>query len=134
MPVGPFQALNSEEIEAEVGEMWRTMYKLSKVFVDQPGPRHIANSVKSKVDKFKSNMPILATICNPGIRKRHWEQVLIVRLRCLCTLCVILIKCISCTLCRNNLNICGLELKLNFKIFFSMKQKWGKNDKIKKKS
>ncbi|BFZ17590.1 hypothetical protein BsWGS_20629 [Bradybaena similaris] len=71
---GPFQSLNAIEIETEVGDMWRTMYKLVKTFVDQPGPRHIANNVKTKIDKFKSNMPILATICNPGIRKRHWEQ------------------------------------------------------------
>ncbi|CAG5132944.1 unnamed protein product, partial [Candidula unifasciata] len=71
---GPFQKLNAVEIEGEVGEMWRTMYKLVKTFVDQPGPRHIANNIKAKIDKFKANMPILATICNPGIRSRHWEQ------------------------------------------------------------
>ncbi|XP_059139620.1 dynein axonemal heavy chain 3-like isoform X2 [Physella acuta] len=71
---GPFKNLNSEEIENEVSEMWRTMYKLTKAFADQPGPRHIANSVKTKIDKFKTNMPILQTICNPGIRGRHWDQ------------------------------------------------------------
>ncbi|KAK0049220.1 dynein heavy chain 3 axonemal-like isoform X1 [Biomphalaria pfeifferi] len=71
---GPFKNLNSEEIDNEVSEMWRTMYKLTKAFADQPGPRHIANSVKTKIDKFKTNMPILQTICNPGIRDRHWDQ------------------------------------------------------------
>ncbi|XP_012937339.1 dynein heavy chain 3, axonemal [Aplysia californica] len=71
---GPFKELNSEDIENEVGDMWRSMYKLVKTFSDQQGPRHIATTVKAKIDRFKANMPILQTICNPGIRDRHWEQ------------------------------------------------------------
>lgn len=55
--------------------MWRTMYKLTKSLGDQPGPRNIADRVKGKIDKFKQHMPILHTICNPGIRERHWEAV-----------------------------------------------------------
>ena len=73
--LGPFTSLNAEEIENEVGDMWRTMYKLTKSFGDQPGPRRIADSVKGKIDKFKQHLPILHTICNPGIRDRHWEAV-----------------------------------------------------------
>lgn len=72
---GPFTSLNAEEIDNEVGDMWRTMYKLTKTFGDQPGPRRIADSVKGKIDKFKQHLPILHTICNPGIRDRHWEAV-----------------------------------------------------------
>lgn len=72
---GAFTSLNAEEIENEVGDMWRSMYKLTKTFSDQPGPRRIADSVKGKIDKFKQHLPILHTICNPGIRDRHWEAV-----------------------------------------------------------
>ncbi|ESO89088.1 hypothetical protein LOTGIDRAFT_210054 [Lottia gigantea] len=71
---GAFQELNAEDIENEVGDMWRTMYKLTKTFGDQAGPRRIADSVKGKIDKFKQHMPILQTICNPGIRDRHWDM------------------------------------------------------------
>ena len=67
--------LNAEEIDSEVSEMWRTMYKLTKVFNEQAGPRRIADSIKGKIDKFKVHLPILHTICNPGIRDRHWDQV-----------------------------------------------------------
>jgi dynein heavy chain len=70
--------LNSEEIENDVGDMWRTMYKLTKQFNDQAGPRRVADTVKNKVDKFKQHLPILNTICNPGIRDRHWEMVRVV--------------------------------------------------------
>lgn len=55
--------------------MWRTMYKLAKSFSDLPGPRRVADSFKIKVDKFKQHLPILTTICNPGIKDRHWQEV-----------------------------------------------------------
>lgn len=72
---GPFIELNSEVIENEVGDMWRTMYKLTKVLSEQPGPRRIADSVRGKLDKFKQHLPILQVICNPGMQERHWQQV-----------------------------------------------------------
>ncbi|XP_039273758.2 dynein axonemal heavy chain 3-like isoform X3 [Styela clava] len=72
---GSFQDLNSEEISDDIGTMWRTMYKLTKAFSDAAGPRRIAESVRSKIDKFKQHLPILSTICNPGIKDRHWEQI-----------------------------------------------------------
>nr|XP_006820578.1 PREDICTED: dynein heavy chain 3, axonemal-like [Saccoglossus kowalevskii] len=71
---GPFLDLNAEQVEEEVGNMWRNMYKLAKSFNDQPGPQRIANNVKGKIDKFKQHLPLLSVICNPGIRDRHWEQ------------------------------------------------------------
>ena len=73
--IGPFNVLNAEDLDAEVTEMWRTVYKLSKTFSDQVGPRRSAESVRGKIDKFKQHLPILHTICNPGIRDRHWERV-----------------------------------------------------------
>lgn len=67
--------MNAEEIENDVGDMWRQMYKLTKTFNDQAGPRRIADNVRGKIDKFKQHLPILSTICNPGIRERHWQRV-----------------------------------------------------------
>ena len=72
---GPFTEVNAEEVEEEVSGMWRTMYKLTKSFSDVPGPKRIAESVKTKIDKFKAHLPLLQTICNPGIRDRHWDLV-----------------------------------------------------------
>lgn len=57
--------------------MWRTMFKLSKSFEKVAGPKRVADSTKSKIDKFKVYLPLLSCICNPGLRDRHWEQVLI---------------------------------------------------------
>lgn len=71
---GPFTDINSEEMEEEIGGMYRTVLKLTKTFGDAPGPRRVADSVKTKVDKFKVHIPLLQIICNPGLRDRHWEQ------------------------------------------------------------
>lgn len=71
---GPFQRLNAEEIDNEVNEMWRTMYKLNKVFADVTGPRSSADRMRKKIDQFKVNLPLLHVICNPGIKDRHWER------------------------------------------------------------
>ncbi|XP_076458174.1 dynein axonemal heavy chain 3-like [Babylonia areolata] len=69
---GPFKELNAETIEQDVSDMWRTMYKLIKTFGDNMGPRRIAESIKSKIDKFKHHMSIVQVICNPGLKQRHW--------------------------------------------------------------
>lgn len=71
---GPFLDLDAEQVEEDVGIMWRTMHKLSRTFNDHPKPKHSTDLFKMKLEKFKENLPILATFCNPGIRDRHWEK------------------------------------------------------------
>lgn len=73
---GFLQKLNADEITEEIGEMWRTMYKLSKSFPDLAGPRRLAESTIYKLDKFKQHLPVLSLACNRGMKERHWEQVL----------------------------------------------------------
>lgn len=72
---GPLFLLNAEEIAEEIGNMWRTIYKLTKTFTDVPAPRRLAENVKVKIDKFKQHIPILTISCNPGMKDRHWQQV-----------------------------------------------------------
>jgi len=55
--------------------MFRTMYKLTKVFADQPGPKSVTDRLRTKIEKFRQHQPLLNVICNPGIRDRHWQQV-----------------------------------------------------------
>ncbi|NXH72361.1 DYH3 protein, partial [Hydrobates tethys] len=72
---GSLQKLNADEITEEIGNMWRTMYKLSKSFPDLAGPRRLAETVKYKLDKFKQHLPVLSIACNRGMKERHWEQI-----------------------------------------------------------
>ncbi len=71
---GPFLQLDAEKVDDDVGNMWRTMHKLSKTFNDMPGPKKSTNVFKMKLDSFKEHLPLLQTFCNPGIRDRHWER------------------------------------------------------------
>ncbi|XP_030740234.2 dynein axonemal heavy chain 3 [Echinops telfairi] len=72
---GPLYLLNAEEIAEEIGNMWRTIYKLTKTLVDVPAPKRLAENVKIKIDKFKQHIPILTISCNPGMKDRHWQQI-----------------------------------------------------------
>ena len=67
--------INGEAVEEETSGMWRTMFKLTKTFTEMPGPKRLAENIRSKIDKFKANLPLLNCICNPGLRERHWGQV-----------------------------------------------------------
>ncbi|NXN55853.1 DYH3 protein, partial [Rynchops niger] len=72
---GCLQKLNADEITEEIGNMWRTMYKLSKSFPDLAGPRRLAETMKYKLDRFKQHLPVLSVACNRGMKERHWEQI-----------------------------------------------------------
>jgi len=67
--------LNAEDIAEEVEGMWKSLYKLSKTLQDTPGAKRIAETVRAKVEKFRQYIPVLNTICNPGLQARHWEKV-----------------------------------------------------------
>ncbi|KAK3261578.1 hypothetical protein CYMTET_29517 [Cymbomonas tetramitiformis] len=77
---GPFSRLDPEEIESDVGEMYRKIYKLCKFFAgasgaaELPEPLKVAQSTKEKIDKFRVYLPLISSICNPGLRERHWSQ------------------------------------------------------------
>ncbi|XP_022258936.1 dynein heavy chain 3, axonemal-like, partial [Limulus polyphemus] len=72
---GSFQKLNAEEVKEELEAMWRNVYKLSKSFADQPAPRRVAEHLRDKIESFKTNVPVLHIICNPGLRSRHWKVI-----------------------------------------------------------
>ena len=75
---GPFANLDPEKIEGDVGDMFRKIYKLTKVFAgaggsqELPEPLKVAEATKEKIDKFQKYQPLITAICNPGLRDRHW--------------------------------------------------------------
>lgn len=72
---GPFHNLNAIEIKEIVDSMWKDLYKLARSLQDYPGSKRVAEIVRGKVDSFKKYLPVLETICNPGIHDRHWTEV-----------------------------------------------------------
>ena len=72
---GPFLEIDAEQVDEEVGVMWRTMHKLTRTFAEQPQPKRSAELYKLKLNEFKEHLPLLQTFCNHGLRDRHWQKV-----------------------------------------------------------
>ncbi|XP_072937032.1 dynein axonemal heavy chain 7 [Epargyreus clarus] len=70
--VGSF---DPEDIEGDVSYYYKIVYKLEKSFQDTPDTYNLACSVREKMDDFKTNMPIIQTLGNPGMKLRHWEKI-----------------------------------------------------------
>ncbi|KAL1389180.1 hypothetical protein pipiens_001339 [Culex pipiens pipiens] len=64
-----------EQVEDTVGTLYRTVYTLEKKFSDSYQTQRLAHEVKNRIDQFKTHMPIVQTLGNPGMKERHWEQV-----------------------------------------------------------
>jgi dynein heavy chain len=50
------------------------MYKLEKSFHESE-PKRLAEAVRIKVEKFKERIPLVMTLGNPGLKKRHWVEI-----------------------------------------------------------
>jgi dynein heavy chain len=70
---GPFMDINADDLSEQVNAMWRTVFKLTKTFHDQPVPRKVADNVRIKLDKFKVHLPLITVLRNPGLKTRHWD-------------------------------------------------------------
>ena len=69
---GPFMELSPEQVEADVGNWFRQLYKLGKSLA-HPGPQKVVAYVKEKIEEFKAHLPLISAMLNPGMRDRHWK-------------------------------------------------------------
>ncbi|KAJ3276290.1 Dynein heavy chain 3, axonemal [Terramyces sp. JEL0728] len=72
---GAFTDINAELLEETVSNMFRVSFKLIKTFSEQPVPKKVAESVKNKLEKFKSYIPLITILRNPGLKERHWQAI-----------------------------------------------------------
>ena len=72
---GPMNKVVPDQVDADVNNYWRQLYKLERQFQNQPVARKMAVKLRGKVDEFKENLPLVSTLFNPGMRDRHWDQI-----------------------------------------------------------
>ncbi|XP_065685160.1 dynein axonemal heavy chain 1 isoform X1 [Hydra vulgaris] len=70
----PLTTIDAEFVEKLVNESFRTLQKCIKQFVDIPSCQLIAQEAKTWVENFRPYIPLIQALRNPGMRKRHWEQ------------------------------------------------------------
>uniref|UniRef100_UPI00398F1DFB dynein axonemal heavy chain 7 isoform X1 n=2 Tax=Pristiophorus japonicus TaxID=55135 RepID=UPI00398F1DFB len=70
---GPFSDVNPDQLEADVGNYWRGLYKLERTLIDSPNALKMASTVRKNVEEFKQHIPLVQVMCNPGLRDRHWD-------------------------------------------------------------
>ncbi|KAI9090456.1 dynein heavy chain and region D6 of dynein motor-domain-containing protein [Phlyctochytrium arcticum] len=72
---GPFLKLDPEVVDSEVTSMRRNIFKLALTFESDPSPSEIAEITKDQIERFQVSLPLISTLCNPGLRERHWKEI-----------------------------------------------------------
>ena len=72
---GPMSKVQPDQVDQDVNNYWRQLYKLERQFQNQPVARKMAAKLRAKVDEFKEYLPLVSTLFNPGMRDRHWEMI-----------------------------------------------------------
>ncbi|CAI8004188.1 Dynein heavy chain 7, axonemal [Geodia barretti] len=65
---GPMSGVDPDQVENDVGSMWRTLYKMEKSLSEYPNPLKMAQKTKTRVDNFKELQGLIAALFNPGLR------------------------------------------------------------------
>ncbi|KAJ3125137.1 Dynein heavy chain 1, axonemal [Nowakowskiella sp. JEL0407] len=71
---GSFLDLNAEEVEKNLMNSWRTMFKSVKHFKQIQGCLQVATQIKDEMEDFKPFVPLIQALRNPGMRDRHWDK------------------------------------------------------------
>jgi dynein heavy chain len=69
---GEFANVNPEKVEDFANTIGIQLYKAEKS-IESPSARAIATATKVEVDEFKTNLPLITSLANPGMRERHWK-------------------------------------------------------------
>ncbi|GAX80571.1 hypothetical protein CEUSTIGMA_g8008.t1 [Chlamydomonas eustigma] len=70
-----WEKLNGEQVEREVNSAFKTLYKAAKVFASRGMDKIAENceSIRTEVEAFKTFVPLVQALRNPGMRDRHWD-------------------------------------------------------------
>lgn len=58
-----------------MSSFYRNLFKFEKSFADCPPAKAIAVKVRQEVEAMRENIALVQSLCNPGMRDRHWVRV-----------------------------------------------------------
>lgn len=70
--VGSFDPV---DIARSIETIYDDLLELCQGFEENPQSKRLAEDIKTIIDEFKLNLPIIQTLGNPGLKRRHWEQI-----------------------------------------------------------
>ena len=73
----PFEELDANFVEKFVEDSVRSIAAITRIFKDK-GLHQIvavAEKVKSEMDKFKPNLPLMVSLRKQGMKERHWKAI-----------------------------------------------------------
>ncbi|CAE7372264.1 Dnah1 [Symbiodinium sp. CCMP2592] len=71
---GKLANLTANEVEQTVDDNFKDSYKAFKSFEGSPNPQKVAQELRTAVQAFKKNMPIIQGLCQPAIKTSHLLQ------------------------------------------------------------
>ncbi len=76
---GPLLQLDPEEVEKDHKTIWQTAQKLvvkfSTSIPKMPKPETVAKAIVEDMIGFRKYLPIIRSICNPGLKDRHFDDI-----------------------------------------------------------
>ena len=73
----PINTIDAEQVERNVNDAYKAMHKCVRFFQDIPACQEVALEIKGWIEDFKPYIPLIQALRNPGMRQRHWDQVII---------------------------------------------------------
>ncbi|XP_053933024.1 dynein axonemal heavy chain 1 [Cuculus canorus] len=71
---GPLAEIDTEQLEKNVNDSFKTMQRCVKQFKDSPACQSVAMEFRDKIEEFRPYIPLIQGLHNPGMRSRHWEM------------------------------------------------------------
>lgn len=72
----PLSTIDGEGIERLHNDMFKTMQKCQRTFAEVPANYKIATAIKNDIDNFRPYIPLIVALKSPGLKEKHWEQIL----------------------------------------------------------
>ena len=75
---GPFDEIDPRYCENEVTNGIRLLFKTIRTLKEGEDTKaicEIAEQIKTELEEFKPNLPLVTGLRNEGMRSRHWEQI-----------------------------------------------------------